>query len=646
MPIMTIRSLTSLVLASTALATGCSAPQPQQPAFTYRQVPQYTIEEFLGTTRLVGAWFSPDEQTILLSSDESGVFNAYSVPVTGERPTRLTDSTTDSIFAVSYFPGDERFVYERDRGGNELNHIYVRELDGSNIDLTPGENLKADFLVWAHDNGSFYFSTNERDPRYFDVYQMHLDGYRRELVFRNDGGFSFGCVSPDDNLLALTKTHSRTDNDVFIFDRQTGEMVHLTPHVDQITYSPEAFGPDGHGLYLITDEGSEFSYLVFMDLDTGYRQVLLSPDWDVWYARLSHDGTYLVAGINDDARTDIRMFRADSMSPIDLPDLPGGDITSLRFSPSEKKLAFYVNGSRAPDNLYVYELDSGHYKQLTNTLYPGMKSEHLVDARGVRFPSFDGVEIPALLYRPHTAAPDRKSPALIWVHGGPGGQSRIGYHALTQYLVNSGYVVLAVNNRGSTGYGKTFFLMDDRRHGSADLDDCLAGRDYLTGLGYVDPDQIGIIGGSYGGYMVLAALAFRPDAFAAGIDMFGISNWVRTLESMPPWWESVREALYREMGDPDEDRDYLYSISPLFHASQIRKPLMVLQGANDPRVLKVESDEIVEAVRAAGVPVEYVLFDDEGHGFRKRENRLRGYKAVLDFCDRYLRQAPQTVASR
>jgi dipeptidyl aminopeptidase/acylaminoacyl peptidase len=179
--------------------------------------------------------------------------------------------------------------------------------------------------------------------------------------------------------------------------------------------------------------------------------------------------------------------------------------------------------------------------------------------------------------------------------------------------------------------------MDDRKHGEADLDDCVAAKNFLAGTGYVDPDKIGIIGGSYGGYMVLAAMAFRPEDFAVGVDLFGISNWVRTLESIPPWWESFREALYVEMGDPATDKDRLYRISPLFHAENIRRPLMVLQGANDPRVLQQESDEIVEAVRKNGVPVEYVLFDDEGHGFRKKENRIKGYKAVRDFLDTYLK---------
>jgi len=255
----------------------------------------------------------------------------------------------------------------------------------------------------------------------------------------------------------------------------------------------------------------------------------------------------------------------------------------------------------------------------------------------VRFESYDGLEIPGVLYKPHQASSSTPAPALVWVHGGPGGQSRVGFSGLMQYLVNHGYVVYAINNRGSSGYGKSFFAMDDRRHGEADLQDVVASKQMLIETGYVDPDKIGIIGGSYGGYMVVAALAFEPEVFDVGVDIFGVTNWLRTLESIPPWWEAQKEALYTEMGDPATDRERLERISPLFHASNIVKPLIVLQGANDPRVLQVESDEMVAAVRANGVPVEYIVFPDEGHGFRNKENQKRGYRAILTFLEQYLK---------
>ena len=254
----------------------------------------------------------------------------------------------------------------------------------------------------------------------------------------------------------------------------------------------------------------------------------------------------------------------------------------------------------------------------------------------IRYRSFDELEIPAILYQPHGANAAAPVPALVMVHGGPGGQSRKSYTAFIQHLVNHGYAVLAANNRGSSGYGKTFFHMDDRRHGDVDLKDIVYARKYLESLDWVNPDKIGIIGGSYGGYMVAAALAFEPEVFDVGIDIFGVTNWVRTLSSIPPWWEAFKEALYDEMGDPATDKERHQRISPLFHAEHIRKPLLVVQGANDPRVLQVESDELVAAVKKNGVPVEYLVFPDEGHGFLRKENRIAASDAYISFLSKHL----------
>jgi dipeptidyl aminopeptidase/acylaminoacyl peptidase len=232
-------------------------------------------------------------------------------------------------------------------------------------------------------------------------------------------------------------------------------------------------------------------------------------------------------------------------------------------------------------------------------------------------------------------------PAIVLVHGGPGGQSRRGYSAQIQHLVNHGYAVYAINNRGSSGYGKTFYHLDDRRHGDVDLRDVVASRAFLASQDWVDGDKVAIMGGSYGGYMVAAALAFQPDAFNVGINIFGVTNWPRTLVSVPPWWAAQRQSLYDELGDPATDGERLRAISPLFHASNITKPLLVVQGANDPRVLQVESDELVAAVRANNVPVEYIVFPDEGHGFQRRENRVTASEAYLSFLNQYLKgEAP------
>ncbi len=598
---------------------------------------QYTIEQFLDTTQLKSSSFSADKSKILVSSDETGVDNAFAIYADGSGSVQLTDSKVENIQVQGYFPHDERFLYLADQGGDELNHLYVRELDGTDVDLTPGAGLQARFLGWSHDGRSLFIGTNERDRHYFDIYEIDTKGYHRKLIYKDEKGYEFQEVSPDGRIIAFQRINKREDTDILLFDRQSATMRLLTPHEGDVEFKHQAFSRDSASIYYTSDQGREFAYLVREHLHTGEREVILQPDWDVTFARLSHRGKYLIAGINSDGLTLLELLDGNSMGRLELPSLPEGDITSVSFSRDETMIAFNASTSRMPANLYIYSFSSENLRRLTQSISPEINVADLVNAEVVRFASHDGLMIPGLLYKPHDASPENKVPALVWVHGGPGGQSRIEYHALIQYLVNHGYAVYAINNRGSSGYGKSFFMADDRKHGQADLDDCVASKPMLIDTGYIDSERIGIIGSSYGGYLTLAAMSFRPKEFAVGVDIFGISNWVYTLQNMPPWWETLREALYAEIGHPENDREYLESISPFFHAERIVNPLMVLQGTNDPRVAKSESDNIVAAARANGTPVEYLVFEDEGHSFRKKENQLVAYRSILSFLNRYLK---------
>lgn len=621
-----------LVVSIMTLSAICWSPVPGE----CREVKKYSIEQFMKTISIGGSSFSPDEKSILFSGNQSGIYNAFVVPVQGGDPKQLTFSKGDSIFALSFMPHDTRILYASDQGGNEVGHIYLRNEDGTVKDLTPDEKARATFYGISFDEKSFYFGSNKRDPKFMDVYEMDLETFTPRLLFKNEGAYNLGAVSRDRRYLAFSKTITRDNSEMYLYDIQTGELKHLTPHQGDVNYSPETFSPDSRSLYYLTDEGSEFQYLKRYDLQSGETETVLKADWDIEFARFSHSGRYRVIGINNDARTEIQVFDTTTNKPLSLPEPPQGQLSSVRISKSEKLMCFYVNGARSPNNLYVYDFTTRAYARLTNTLNPEVNRDDLVEAERVRFTSFDGMSIPAILYKPHQASPSHKAPAMVWVHGGPGGQSTIHYDPLFQYLLNQGYVIIAVNNRGSSGYGKTFYRLDNHKHGRDDLADCIAAKKFLASTGYVDGDRVGIIGGSYGGFMVLAALTFQPDAFALGVDMFGVSNWLRTLKSFPSWWDPYKESLYREIGNPDTEQDYLKSISPLFHANNIVKPLMVLQGKNDPRVLKAESDEIVDAARKRKVPVEYLVFDDEGHGFVKKENQIKGYEAIRNFLEKYL----------
>jgi len=637
-----------MMLLTLAALGGCRNPAPPaaggegvapatRASVSPRAPRQYPIEDFIGSTALTGASFSADESRILFSANRSGVWNAFSVPVDGGDWQAVTASETDNTFAVAYFPADDRVLITRDQGGNERNHLFVIEADGSEHDLTPGKSLKASVLRMARDGGSFYVLSNERDPRYFDVYRYATaPGYARELIYRNDGGYQPATISEDGRYLALEKPDTTNNNDLYLYDRTAKQLLKLSEHSGNAQYAAQDFSPDGSHLLYTSNEGSEFSRLRRYNLGDGSHAEVEASAWDIAYAWYSQTGRYRVSGVNEDGSLKVRVFDTRADADVPMPELPAGDVRGVVIARSETRMAFYLNGDRQPNDLYTLTI-GGEPLALTHSLNAAIDPEDLVDSQVVRFMSFDGMAIPNILWKPQQADRTHKAPALVWVHGGPGGQTTRAHSALIQYLVNHGYVVLGINNRGSSGYGKSFFAADDGRHGREPLWDTVAARQYLQTLAYVDPDRIGIIGGSYGGYMVLSALAFQPDVFDVGVDLFGVANWIRTLESIPPWWESQRLALYAEIGNPRTQRAFLRDTSPLFHADRIKRPLMVLQGANDPRVLKAESDDIVAAVRRHRVPVEYVVFADEGHGFTKKPNQIEGYGKILGFLDQHLK---------
>jgi len=602
----------------------------EYPAALFHETTSYNLGSSSGFV------FAPGGDAILASTDVTGIFNAVTLNTEGN-VTPLTASDDRAIYAQSFFPADDRVLVTSDSGGNEIFHVYVREADGTLTDLTPGEETRASFAGWRDDGEVFYVATNERDATTDDLYAYSASDYSREMVFENSG-MSLADISPDGRWLALTKERTSADSDIYLVDlyEETPQPKLITEHVDDIAYGVYDFTADSETLIYATNEFGEFNQAWTYNLASGERAALIEADWDVSFVFDSPTGRYLVSAINEDAVTNLTIHDNETGEDVSLSGIPDGELGQVRFNADESKIAFGVNTDTSPFNLYLADLETGTATRLTSALPEGIDESDLVTASVVRYPSFDGLEIPGIFYMPQQASADNPVPALVWVHGGPGGQSTKGYSAMIQHLVNHGYAVLAANNRGSSGYGKTFFHMDDRNHGEADLQDIVWARTYLEGVEGIDPDKIGIIGGSYGGFMVAAALAFEPEVFDVGINIFGVTNWVRTLESIPPWWGSFRDALYDEMGDPATDIERLRRISPLFHAENIVKPMLVIQGANDPRVLQVESDELVAAARENGATVEYVLFPDEGHGFQKRENRITASEAFVTFLDTYL----------
>ena len=598
-------------------------------------IEQYSIETLMSNNRTSGGYFSKDANKLIYSSDKSGIFNIYEVDLKTNEEIQLTDSKEESFFARGYSPTTGEVIYSADKGGNENSHIYIIR-DGKSIDLTPGKNTKASFFGWTKDELEMYVISNSRDPRFFDLYKINIKTLSSEMVFKNDRGYNINSISNNDNYLVLSLNISRSEQKLFLFDFKRTQQIEISNQV--ANFSGQNFDKNDENYFYTTNYDSEFYYLMSYNLKNGERNIVFETDWDVAFSYLSKNNSYRVIAVNEDAQNKLTITNMSDQSNLNLIGFENMNINSVGFSDDEKILRVSAGSPNSPGDIYTYELSTNKLNKITSNLNSKVNPSDLVNAEVIRYKSFDGLEIPAILYKPHQASKLNKVPALVWVHGGPGGQSRVGYRALIQYLVNHGYAILAVNNRGSSGYGKTFYALDDQNHGEGDLQDCIWGKKWLQDQDYINPDKIGIIGGSYGGFMTMAAMTFEPEEFKVGVNIYGVTNWIRTLRSIPAYWESTRKSLYNEMGDPyTEDSLRLYNISPLFHAKNIKNPVMVLQGANDPRVLQIESDEMVQEARNAGAYVEYVLFDDAGHGFIKKEQQIEGNERILTFLENYLK---------
>jgi len=619
-----------------------SCGQPDKEAEAPARVPkEYTIEQLFDNQAVGAAGFNADESKVLIQNNKTGIYNLYELNIGDTVSTPLTTSKKESFFAVDYLPGSSKFIYAADKGGDENTHVYLMSRgDTTARDLTPWPKSANNFAGWSDDKKAMYVSSNKRNPKFFDIWKLDTASWKPVLIYQNDSGYSISGMSRTERYVALTKDHTTDKNDLFLFDRVSKQMKRLS-NDNEATWFTAAFEKNDSILYYITNDGNEFSYLVKYNINSGKTEKIYEDKWDVANMNLSENEKYYTVFINEDGKNKVLLFDHATNQPISFPDIKDADVLNIIISSTEKNLLLSVGSSTSPPNLYAYNIEKKELKQLTSTLNKAIDQNDLVKAEVVHFASFDGKEIPAIYYRPLQASKEKKAAALVWVHGGPGGQSRIGFSNSIQYLVNHGYAILAVNNRGSSGYGKTFYKLDNRDHSNGDLNDCIWGKKWLAKQDYIDSTAIGIEGGSYGGCMVLGALAFHPDEFKVGVDLFGVANWLRTLRSIPPYWESFKKALYDEMGDPNTaDSVRLKNISPLYNYQKIKKPLIVFQGVNDVRVLKAESDEITEGVKKNGVPVEYVLYPDEGHGFVKKENQVTTSKRTLEFLDKYLKTKP------
>ena len=576
---------------------------------------------------------SPDGSQVAYSSNADGQYNLWRQPADGGEPVRLTGYTEQSVRELAWSPDGDSIVYTADRHGDEFHQIFRIPAGGGTPEpLTDSAKVQHHLAAknpFSPDGRLLAFAANDRTPTDQDVLVRDLaTGEVRRLQHGSEGILFPVAFSPAGDLLLVARETSNTNVDFFlVVPTAGGEPVLLTPHDGDVKHDGGVWASDGSGFWLLTDAGREYSALLFRAVDSAELVGVDLPEWDVEQVAAAADGSLLAWTGNEDGYSRLRGRNPRTGEDVSLPRLPDGAVGALQVSRDGRRLAFLINTATGPTEVAVVDVPAGTLRVLTRSQPPAAADTRLIAPTLIRYTTHDGRSVASYLYRPSGPGP---FPVVLSIHGGPEAQERpvYAYSGLYQYLLAHGVGVLAPNVRGSTGYGGTYQKLIHRDWGGAELGDFEQAVYYLRGLDWVDPDRIGVFGGSFGGFATLSCVSRLPDLWAAGVCVVGPSNLLTFVRSVPPTW---RRLMASWVGDPDTDEDLLRARSPLTYADQIRTPLFVIQGARDPRVAQAESDQIVASLRARGVPVRYDVYADEGHGFTKRENELRALGDAGDF---------------
>ena len=574
---------------------------------------------------------SPDARTLAFAGDlGAGTYTAWTLPlVAAGKPSPALAIEGAAVRSLAWSSNGD-LIGAADRGGTELHQLYVTRSDEqvAKLSWSDGERVQR-LLSWnatSPDGRQVAFSSNARGAADMDIVVQDLaSGRERDLV--TDASWHVaGGWSPDGRSLLVMRVQDNTDQDLFSVDVATGERRHLTPHDGTCSNVPAGWRADGHPLG-ITDAGREFLYLAAYDPLSGEREVIDAPDWDVELAASSSDGRTQIWSVNADGYSTLRWQRDGRRAGEH--DLQGV-CEDLILSSDGSLAAFHRVSATEPPQLWVLDTATGEARPVFETTRPVPPSA-LARPQLVRIPAPDG-DIPAFIYRPRSGEDARgRTPALLYPHGGPEGQSRPGFAHNTSHLlalVDRGITVVVPNIHGSTGYGKRWQEAIHKDWGGIDLRDLRAVADWMGAQPDLDPARLAVYGGSYGGFATLLCVTRIPERWRCAVDLFGVANLVTMIEHAQPNW---RRFLTRWIGDLETDRERLVERSPVTHLDNVRCPLLVIQGTNDPRVPQEESDQVVERLRANGQRVEYLVIADEGHGFTKRANADKAYARIVDF---------------
>ncbi len=636
--------------------------------FTFSAFAQekYTIQQYLNIRSAGSPSLAPDGKRLFYLTNVTGTSQIWMIDLPSGAPKQITNYD-DNVGFVRFSPKGDALVFGKAKGGDENTQFFWMKSDGSGIkELTNLPKVRHNFGGWSDDGKQIYYSSNKRNAQFFDIYAMSVADGKEELLYQQDGSNSFAGASDSGDKIIVSRsgTELSLDNNLYLYDVKTKKETLLTPHKDASQFGDVEFLPDGDSIIFTSNQDREFSVMTQIDNlrspKTNYLFTIKpEQNWDTEGIAFPESGSHFAYTLNREGFSELhlRKFEVNGKPLIThiLPDdetvkLPAqGVVGGLNFSEDGKKLAFTFNSSKNNSDIWLYDLESKKLTQITKSERSGIPQESFIEPRLIKFKSFDGREIPAWYYLPNrpmmmTTTKDANGnlkssntsnlPVIVSVHGGPEGQERPTFNPLYQYYLSRGYAILATNVRGSTGYGKTFTHLDDVRLREDSVKDLAYSVEWLKKEGGADAKRIAVMGGSYGGYMTMAAVTLYPDLFAAAVNTVGIVNWETFLKNTSGYRRRQREVEY---GMLDKDIDFLRKISPMVKVDKIKTPLFVIHGKNDPRVPYTEAEQVVKALKDRKAIVEYKLFDDEGHGISKLKNRLELYPLVADFLDKYMK---------
>jgi dipeptidyl aminopeptidase/acylaminoacyl peptidase len=616
--------------------------------------PRFGIDRFLNVRACSGPSFSPDSRFVSFLTNVTGVAQLWQVHAEGGWPEQLT-FTTESVRGGHYNPVRHEILCAMDTGGNERTQLYLlRGLGNTDhglgegwtfTDLSRQPRAIHSFGGWSHDGERFAFSANREDPGRFDLYVQKTDDREARLLAKGPGGYYSPLGwSPDDRQVLVSHNDSSINQDLYLAEVLSGRVTPLTPHRGEVQYFSPQFSADGKAVWCVsTAGGRDLPALARIDLATGEISWIDTPPHEVNALAASPKGRWLAWTVNVEGRSALELRDLTTGKTHAAPGLPLGVVTGLEFAHDDGRLALVFDGPRYNPDVWLWDLSAGkgdfqpapRLRQLTHASRAGLPLSRFVEPELIHYPTFDGRQVPAWWYPPAERPADgRLPPVIVYPHGGPEGQTRTAFNPVFQYFLQAGYGVLAPNVRGSSGYGTAYLNLDNTTKRMDSVNDLAHGAYWLRDQKKGDPKRLAVYGASYGGFMVLASVTHYPELWAAGIDVVGIANFVTFVEKTGAYRRAHREAEY---GNLREHRAFFEKISPIHHVDNIHCPMMVIHGANDPRVPIGEAEQIVAALKKRGIPVEYLRYEDEGHGLVKLQNRLDAYPKMVAFLDKYLK---------